>query len=289
MGVSTQKWLVALLLLPASITARAQSKATFPWTAYAGAQLNCLTAAHHVALLRVRAERSFDREYNGLLGADNANRTGGAFQRLMVQGGFEWLLNERWTGGVIEKINFDPASNRTFQTGAFLRHCGHIGAVQFRKRALAEHVARNQWQPNAAQIRLPNAAQIRLRVDFDRDFPLNPALLLRPRLSYEAQFNFSWEKTAAGAPAPEERTVNRGFLRLEMAVIQHENLALVPFVQKQIDYVIAVEQRDGQNQITVPAGPRNLRTPIVGLEVRYTMARNPADLHTLPTYEGFQD
>ncbi len=281
MVILFRRWLLTPLCILVATAAQAQSKATFPWTAYAGAQLNYLTAAHHAALLRVRAERSFDRTYNGLLGADEATRAGGAFQRLIVQGGFEWLLNERWTGGVIEKINFDPAATRTFQTGAFLRHCGHIGAVQFRKRALVEHLARNQQQPDGAQIRL--------RVDFDRDFRLNPTLMLRPRLSYDAQFYFSLEKTPADAPTPEQRTVDRGLLRLEMALIQQEHLALVPFVQKQIDYVIAIEQRDGQNNITVPAGSRNLRTPIVGLEVRYTLSADPAAQHTLPTYEGFQD
>lgn len=273
--VPTRTWLAAFLLLLPALAARAQSKATLPWNAWLGGQLNYLTAGDHAYLLRARVERSFDADYNAYGPGDN-------LQRAVVQLGYERLLSARWTGGLVGKLTLDPGPTRTFYTGAFLRHCGHIGSVQFRKRAVLEHVARDHDQPNTAQLRL--------RADLDRVFHAGQTWL-RPRLGYEAQFDYNLQASGKDEAKTDTRFVDYGTMRLELAVARGPRLTLVPFVQKRTDFFIAVGQSADPNVAPV-SGPRNLRRPAVGLEVRYTLlAATPTDdaRRDLPTFEGYQD
>jgi len=259
-------WLVA------SVTSFAQSKATFPWGLYFGGQANYLTAHQHAALFRFRLLRNFDSDYNAL--------AGNQLQRAQIQLGYEWLLTQRWSGGIAEKAVFDPYGFRTFHSAAFLRHTGHIGSVQFRKRALFEHLARNQQQPGSAQIRI--------RADLDRTFTIG-RFALRPRLAYEIQFDLSFEKKTE-IERQEDRTVDHGYLRVELAVDLSERLSVVPYYLKRTDFIFAAEQYDANGNILVPKGPRNLIFPTVGLDVRYTFSGKAAGAtRALTTFEGFQD
>lgn len=265
-------WAALVFLAWGEAQAQTTTHTTYPWTAYLGGQLNLLTSKHHALLLRARVQRSLDADYNALGGEQ--------LQRAQVQAGYEWRLGQRWSGGLAEKIVFDPGDFRTFYTAGFLRHSGHIGSVQFRKRALFEHLARNQEQPNTGQIRL--------RADLDRTFPVG-RIALRPRLAYEIQFDLSFEKKTK-AEQQQERRVDHAYLRVELGVDVSERLTLVPYLLKQTDFVVAIEQTDADGNVS-PGGPRNLRFPGFGFDVRYTLpgkaaAEKPRDL---PTYEGFQD
>lgn len=245
---------------------------TYPWTAYLGGQVNVLSAKHHALLLRARAQRNLDTDYNALAGDQ--------LQRWQVQAGYEWLLSQRWSGGVAEKMTFDPGDYRTFHSAGFLRHCGHIGSVQFRKRALFEYLAHNQDQPSSGQIRL--------RADLDRTFPVGK-VALRPRLAYEIQFDLSFEQKTK-AEQQQERRVDHAYLRVELGVEVSERLTLVPYLLKQTDFIVAIEQTNADGHV-VPGGPRNLRFPGFGFDVRYTLpGQTPGEKpRDLPTYEGFQD
>lgn len=282
-GVRRVGWLVAAGLALVVAPARAQSsKATFPWATIIGVQANYLTSRNHALLLRARLERSFDSDYNAL----DRSAGGGLAQRAVVLGGYEWRLSERWSGGLVEKITFDPGPTRTFQTGGFLRHCGHIGSVQFRKRVLAEHAALA-----ASGQSPPDQGRVRIRADLDRTWRLG-TLGLRPRVAAELQFDISFEKRDAAAKAG-QRTVDRALLRAELAVEVTDQLSFVPYVVRQTEFTTAIAQFDADGNVKVPAGSRNLRYPAVGLDVRYTLlSRKPYQQpvnRDLPTFEGFQD
>ena len=270
--------LLALLALPGA----AQSKFTYPWGATLGGQLNILTAHDHALLLRTRLDRSFDTDYNSL---DRA-AGGGQLQRAAVLLGYEWRLGERWSGGLIENMSFESGPARTFRTGGFLRHCGHIGSVQFRKRVLAEHLA-----TAIGNLRPPGAGRIRLRADLDRTWQVG-ALGLRPRLAYEVQFDLALQQQDA-ATKTAQRTVDYGVLRVECAVDLTERLSIVPYVVRQTYFITAIKQLNLDGTTRVRAGPRNLRTPLVGLDFRYTLpVAKPRDhpaRRDLPTFEGYQD
>lgn len=272
--------LVAGLALLPLMPATAQSKATLPWAAAAGGQFTYLSTHDHALLLRARVERSFEADYNSL----GRPAGGGLAQQLTVLAGYEWRLGERWSGGLIENVTFDPGAFRTFRTGGFLRHCGHIGAVQFRKRALAEHVGR--W---AGGEKIPAAGRIRLRVDLDRVWRAG-SIGLRPRLAYELQFDVALQKQDA-ATKDGQRTADRAVLRLELALELTDRLSVVPYVARRTEFITAVALTDTTGAVRVPAGPRNLRFPVVGVDVRYTLPIGPPRPagRDLPTYEGYQD
>ncbi|MBC7447548.1 MAG: hypothetical protein H7330_05760 [Hymenobacteraceae bacterium] len=274
--------LVAVGLTLLGAPAYAQSKAAFPWAASLGGQINFLTARDHALLLRTRLDRSFDTDYNAL----GRTTGGGPLQRVTVLAGFEWLLSERWSGGIIENFSFDPGPTRTFQSGGFLRHSGHIGSVRFRKRAVGEHIA----VVNATS-REPNAGRIRFRADLDRTWHAG-ALGLRPRVAYEVQFDVSLQKQDAATKST-QRTVDFAVLRAELAVELTERLSIVPYVLRLTRFITAIEQRDAEGNIKVPAGARNLRFPTVGVDVRYTLpigtTRASPATRDLPTFEGYQD
>ena len=272
---------VATLVTP--LLARAQaSSATLPWSAAVGAHVNWLTPHDHALLLRVRLDRSFDAAYNNL----DRSASNALLQRAVVLAGFEWRLNQRWSGGVVEKVSLDPGSTYTYQTGGFLRHCGHIGSVQFRKRALAEHVA-----TSISGKRLPSQSRIRLRVDLDRTWQVG-AVGLRPRLAYEVQFDVLFEKLDPLTKS-HERTVDRAVLRAELGVELGSHITLVPYVARQTEFSYSIAQFDADGNEQVPEGRRNLRYPTVGLDIRYTLfapaPHTPLVDRSLSTFEGFQD
>ena len=275
--------LLPALVLLTSVRGHGQSTADFPWGSALGGQFNFLTPRDHALLLRARADRSFDADYNAL----GDPRAGRLLQRAQVQIGYEWLLSERWSGGMIEKISFEAGPARAFQTGGFLRHCGHIGSVQFRKRALAEHVALRT--SGAGQP--PGAARLRLRADLDRTWQAG-SIGLRPRLAYEIQFDVPIGSQEA-ALKDSQRRVDRAVLRAEFALDLSAHLSVVPYVARYTTFINAIQQLNADGTVQVPEGPRNLRTPIVGLDVRFTAFSSKPHAHptsrSLPTYEGFQD
>ena len=117
-------WLLIIGFGLYALPSVAQSKANCPWGAMLGGQFNLLSAHDHALLVRTRLTRSFDTNYNYL----DRSAGGGQIQQAVVLLGYEWRLGERWSGGGIENVTFFGSSERTFQTGAFLRHCGHIGS-----------------------------------------------------------------------------------------------------------------------------------------------------------------
>lgn len=259
-----------------------QSVAAFPWGMSLGGQINFLTPRAHAFLVRARADRSFDADYNAL----DKRTGGGQLQRAQVQLGFEWLLSERWSGGIIEKVSFEAGPTRVFQTGGFLRHCGHIGSVQFRKRALAEHVATSTSGGNQ-----PSTGRIRLRADLDRTWQAGN-IGLRPRLAYEIQFDIAIAKQESSG-SDNQRRVDRAVVRAELGIDFSERFTLVPYIARYTTFINAIQQLNADGTVRIPAGPRNLRTPAVGVDLRFAL--HPGKLHvpainrSLPTYEGFQD
>ncbi len=258
------------------------SKATFPWSAALGGQLAFVTPHANAILLRARLDRSFDTGYNAL----DRREGGGQLERATVLGGYEWLLSERWSGGFVEKIIFDPGPTRTFATGGFLRHCGHIGSVQFRKRVLAEHAA-----TSSTGQRSRNAGRIRLRADLDRTWRVGTVSLC-PRLACEVQLDVALQ---AQDPAQKsaQRTIDRSVLRAELAVGVTNQLRIVPYLVRRTELTTAIAQYDADGNVKVPAGPRNLRFPVVGLDIRYTLPARGLDPQSVapesPTFEGYQD
>jgi hypothetical protein len=272
--------LISAALTLVSLYATAQSKATGPWSAMLGGQANYLSSHNHALLLRGQLERSFDTDFNAL----DKRTGGGQLQRAVALVGYEWLLSERWTGGLIEKVTFEPGPTRSFQTGGFLRHSGHIGSVQFRKRALVEHVVVDNLGEHQ-----PNTGRARFRVDFDRTW-LVGRIGLRPRVAYEIQFDIAFKSTdAAGSPSAEKRTVDRALLRAELALDLTEHLSVVPYVLRRTEFTTAVGTFNQDGSVQVPKGPRNLRYPTVGVDVRFTLPTGRMLVRTLPTFEGYQD
>jgi hypothetical protein len=217
------------------------------------------------------------------LGAQTVS-SGRKFSTAQLRLGYEHFWNERWSGGGLLNVSsydrgYNDNSGRSrdyiITPEAFVRHWNTLGSVNFRQRLGVEY-----------QIPLADGAEsralTRLRLDLDRVFPLGEKLALRPRLAYEAA---AYLRLQRDETQDKERVIDFGNLRAELGMRLSPHVDFTPWVASQTTYYIAQRQTDGNGNTTIEGGRTNTVTPVIGLDLRFTLFKGGAvfERRQLPT------
>lgn len=222
-------------------------------------------------LLGLRGFRALDYGYS-----NPAGRFG--FDERQLRLGYEHFWNERWSGGATARLaGFGYGTE--FVPELLLRHRAALGPVVFGQRLSIERT----FPDNRNYVGGPGPAGknfVRLRLDVEKQLPVG-TLTLRPRLSYElaAQFRLQKEDTD-----PRLRAFSDGGLRGEVGLRLGRAFDVTPWFAYRTDYIAALPQYNSMGQ-QVRGGDLNLITPIVGLDVRFTLVPESANAERiqLPT------
>ncbi|MCB2376133.1 hypothetical protein LGH70_00955 [Hymenobacter sp. BT635] len=208
---------------------------------------------------------------------------GTQLNQLGLQVAYEKFWNERWSGGATLR----SAAYTTYRGGSdvqrlyvdvtpelYLRHWNTVGQFNFRQRLGVEYTL-------PADPLMDGRALARLRLDLDRVFEVGK-VALRPRLAYEA---FAYLRFQREEDAPKERTIDFGTLRADLGIRVSPHFDLTSWVASSTAYRIVLEQTDPSGTVVIPGGNFNSVTPIVGLDVRYTIFRGKSafERRQLPT------
>ena len=173
--------------------------------------------------------------------------------------GFEHFWNEHWSGGAT--LRYVSASKAyDVVPELLLRHRSALGPLTFGQRLSVERTF-----PSPTGAISQNYA--RLRADLEKAVPVG-RFALRPRLSYQADVHVRILRTDAD---PTERTVQFTSLRGEIGCRLSPVVDFTPWFAYQTSYILTIEQTNGMGMVVVPAGRFNLVTPVVGLDVRFTL------------------
>ena len=147
----------------------------------------------------------------------------------------------------------------------FLRHNGNIRSLFFNKQVMAEYMSPQDQEA---------LGRFRLSAELGRRLPLR-GRFVTPSLSYEAMLlaDLGEEEDTQN----QQRTVDRTRLRLNLTYELTEKLRITPYFMRQTDYyyVLVPPVYDEQDQL-VEEGyttKRNRVSPVVGLEIKYTLNR----------------
>ncbi|WP_460677746.1 hypothetical protein [Hymenobacter coalescens] len=203
----------------------------------------------------------------------------GAFVNNWGQIGYEHFWSPQWSAGgnarlyVVEELNGGDVSRlrANFRPEVLLRHRGDLLGLTFGQRLSAEYMFQEDR----------NLGTARLRLDLERFISIGERLKLRPRVAYEAAMNIRLQPPDN---APDERTIDQSLWRAEVGIRLSDHLDLTPYVARQNDYRIFLFQYDMDGNIT-SGGRTNVRTPVVGLDLRYTLFQGNASFERiqLPT------
>ena len=259
----------ALLALGlAARPAAAQTRRTvFGWQLWPEAQAELALPGADYLLLAVRGQHGIDN--NG----DPSRVLGFDVRRVSL--GYEHFLGEHWSlGGVLAYAS----SSRPYELipEALLRHRSPVGPLTFGQRLSVEHVF-----PSPAGVK--GQTNARLRADLEKVLTLG-AVVLRPRLSYEAVTHLR-AFSADTDPNADERTVQFTSLRAEVGCRVSSLFDFTPWVAYQTQYAFGLATFDGNNKVVVPAGRVNVVSPVLGLDLRFTLlqGQDAAARRQLPT------
>ncbi|WBO83460.1 hypothetical protein [Hymenobacter yonginensis] len=197
--------------------------------------------------------------------------------------GYERFWNEQWSGGATLRSDFykverDGGSRNGLYTNLtpelFVRHWNTLGGFNFRQRLGVEVFVPTEEGAESRAI-------TRLRLDLDRVFPLGTNLALRPRISYEAAAYLRLQRDEL---EEKERVIDFGNLRGEIGVRVSPHFDFTPWVASQTTYINALVQTDANGNVT-GGGRTNLITPVVGLDLRFTLFKGGSvfERRQLPT------
>ncbi|UOQ53289.1 hypothetical protein [Hymenobacter cellulosivorans] len=203
------------------------------------------------------------------------NRNGNTFVGGQVRADYEHFWNERWSGGATLRVLrsrdeglgdfIGQLGNVT--PGLLLRHRSTFGKFTFGQRLGAEYgIAIRQFEGGNIKDR----ALGRLRLDVERTFALSDKLSLRPRLAYEAAAYLRLQRDDNDF---KERVVDFSNLRAEVGVRVSPRFDLTPWVASQVQFINSLGQFDPMGR-PVGGGRTNLRTPMLGLDLRLTLSPN---------------
>ncbi|WP_242923540.1 hypothetical protein [Pontibacter liquoris] len=252
--------LLLLALLP--LLGRAQSKRTAPAALWPELQLSYGVGSSGHFFLWNQYRINTDEAYNDLTRRGPLSH----FERIELTLGYEHTFSAHWRGGALVRYAAENYPKTGFYT-LFLRHNGQIGNVYFNKQALFAYAHREAQQA---------VGQFLLKAEAGRRFPVGQQFLT-PVVSYEVMLlqEFNQDKTAPR----DERIVDRTRLQLGLTYELTEKLRLTPYVLRQTDYyyvlIPPVYDELGQLQKDGYTSARNRITPVVGLELKYS-------LHTAP-------
>ena len=219
-------------------------------------------------LLAVRGQNNSDNN-----GFNDVNRFLG-FDERRVTLGYEHFWNERWSlGGTLGYFSANKAY--VLIPEVLVRHRSPIGPLTFGQRLSVERTF-----PSLTNAK--GQTNVRLRVDLEKLYPLSAAVALRPRLSYEAATHFRLLKSDTD---PDERFIQFTSLRAEVGCWVGNNFDFTPWFAYQTSYSFSLASYDKDNNIIVPAGRLNAVTPVLGIDLRYTIlqGQDAAKRKQLPT------
>lgn len=255
-----------MLAQPATAQTR---RAVFGLQLWPEAQAELALPGSDYLLLAVRGQNNTDN--NGL---PNSSRFLG-FDERRVSLGYEHFWTAHWSGGgTLSYISLNK--QYVLVPELLLRHRSPLGPLTFGQRLSFERTF-----PSLESVTSQNFA--RLRVDLEKVLPLGRGqVALRPRLSYQADAPIRFLKSGT---EPSQRTIQFTSLRAELGCRLSGVLDLTPWVAYQTAYGLSLAQFDGSGKVVVPAGRFNSVSPVLGLEVRYTVlqGRDAASRQPLPT------
>ena len=218
-------------------------------------------------LLAVRGQNNTDNN-----GSRSPNRFLG-FDERRVSAGYEHFWTEHWSGGAT--LGYVSVNDiYVLVPELLLRHRSQLGPLTFGQRLSFERTF-----PGPATYVSQNVA--RLRVDLEKVLPVG-RLALRPRLSYQAETRVRFLKAET---EPNERFIQFTSLRGELGCRLSPSLDFTPWFAYQTSYSLSLAQTDVNGNITIPAGRFNAVSPVVGLDLRFTLmrGRDAATRQQLPT------
>lgn len=213
------------------------------------------------------ARRSGDYFWGSLHDQHSIGNARPLFQYNWFQAGYERFWSEHWSGGVnarfaVEKLTrFSGGTDfaGSFRPEVLLRHRGSVFGLTFGQRLSLDYLVQGRGQRNLGTARL--------RLDLERFVPVGEKLKLRPRLAYETAANVRLQPPEG---QPEERTLEQGIWRAEIGLRFSDRFDLTPYVARQSDFAVYLAQFDPDGK-QVGGGRTNVRTPVVGLDLRYTL------------------
>lgn len=202
----------------------------------------------------------------------NGNRNGDTFVGGQVRAGYEHFWNEQWSGGATlrvvrrrdEGLGDFIGQPGNVTPGLLLRHRSTLGKFTFGQRLGAEYgIAIRQYSGG-----IKDRALARLRLDVERSVALSDQVSLRPRLAYEVAAYLRLQRDDNDL---KERVVDFSNLRVEVGVRVSPRFDVTPWVASQVQYINSLGQFDPAG-MPVGGGRANLRTPLLGLDLRLTLA-----------------
>ena len=218
-------------------------------------------------LLAVRGQNNTDNN-----GSRSPNRFLG-FDERRVSAGYEHFWTEHWSGGAtLGYVSMNDIY--VLVPELLLRHRSQLGPLTFGQRLSFERTF-----SGPATYVSQNVA--RLRVDLEKVLPVG-RLALRPRLSYQAETRIRFLKAET---EPNERFIQFTSLRGELGCRLSPSLDFTPWFAYQTSYSLSLAQTDVNGNITIPAGRFNAVSPVVGLDLRFTILqdRDASTRQQLPT------
>ena len=258
---------LALLALPVVATAQT-ARTSAGVSLMPEAQLEiALPGNDHVWLrlngVRVSDDASADRQ----LGFDQG----------LVGAGYEHFWNERWSWGATATYG-QPITTHYFRTnivtpGLLLRHRSSIGSFTFGQRLGLEYTLNPPTLLGSDNY--PDRTLVRLRLDVEKSFPLKAGatdgVSLRPRLSFEP---LAFVQLQRDEDTPESRTIDFTALRAEIGCRLSPRVDFTPWFAFSTKYYYTLPQYDAMTGKQVGGGNVNQRTPLVGLDLRFTLLPN---------------
>ena len=264
------KNLFALALLLAFALARPAAAQTrrsvYGWQLWPELQAELALTGSDYLLLAVRGQRNTDNNLyyqTRFLGFDERR----------VSAAYEHFWTAHWSGGAT--LGYVSANNfYVLVPELLLRHRSPLGPLTFGQRLSFERTF-----PSPAGATSQNFA--RLRLDLEKVLPVG-RLALRPRLSYQAETRVRFLKAEN---EPEERAIQFTSLRGEVGCRLSPSLDFTPWVAYQTTYSLGLAQTDSKGTIIIPAGRVNSVSPVLGVDLRFTILQgaDAAARQPLPT------
>lgn len=191
-------------------------------------------------------------------------------QQFGLRGGYEHFWNTRWSwGGNLYLDSYSATRNgvdvsylhANVTPEVLVRHWNTLGSYNFRQRLGVEYFIAGG--PNTESRGLT-----RLRLDLDRLIPVG-RIVLRPRVAYEGMAYLRLQRDES---QPKERVIDYTSWRADLGVRLSDHFDLTPWFAYQTTYyfVLGGTRPDGTE---FSGGRRNIVTPTLGVDLRYTLFR----------------
>ncbi|AYA38490.1 DUF2490 domain-containing protein [Hymenobacter oligotrophus] len=244
MSVKKVLCIVGLLVLPG--LALGQRRINNPTQLWPELQGELALQNNAYLWLSAQNQRAAESRYNN-----------GTFDYVLLRAGYERFWSEQWSWGLTGRYAATSADD-SFTPELLLRHRSRLLGLTLGQRLSLEYAL----QGGAAR----NLGAARLRLDAERIIPVGN-IALRPRVAWEGGLNLRLQPPD---DQPDERTLDQSRFRAEVGIRVSDHLDLTPYFARQTDFTITQFQFDADGNIT-SGGRTNIVTPIVGLDVRFTL------------------